>query len=87
MKIESKRVWSVNGKDFYSREDAKRFAEYGGYAEMIEPYLEARGYDEPETRAEVMARTRSVNVLVDYLDWAAQQDLFRSDEQETREAA
>jgi len=87
MKIESKRVWSVNGQDFYSREDAKRFAEYGGFAEMIEPFLIAHGYSDPETRAELTARTRVVNVLVEYLDWASRQDLFRSDEQETREAA
>jgi len=87
MKIESKRVWSVNGREFYSREDAARFAEYGGYAEMIEPFLVDRGYSEPETRAELTARTRVVNVLVEYLEWAARQDLFRSDEQETREAA
>ena len=87
MKIESKRVWSVNGREFYSREDAARFAEYGGYAEMIEPFLVDRGYSEPETRAELTARTRVVNVLVEYLDWAAQQDLFRTEEQETREAA
>jgi len=87
MKIESKRVWSVNGREFYSREDAARFAEYGGYAEMIEPFLVDRGYSEPETRAELTARTRVVNVLVEYLEWAARQDLFRVDEQETREAA
>ena len=70
MKIESKRVWSVNGQDFYSREDAKRFAEYGGFAEMIEPYLEARGYNEAETRSDLTNRTRAVNVLVDYLRWS-----------------
>ena len=77
----------VDHREFDTREDAERFAEYGGFAEMIEPFLIAHGYSDPETRAELTARTRVVNVLVEYLDWAAQQDLFRSDEQETREAA
>ena len=74
MKIESKRKYYVGENEFDSRDDAKRFAEYGGYGELIEPYLEARGYNEPETRAEVTARTRAINVLVDYLRWSDEQD-------------
>ena len=74
MKIESKRVWSVNGREFETREEAERFAEYGGYGELIEPYLEARGYNNAETRADLTARTRVVNALVDYFRFVDEQD-------------
>ena len=73
MKIESKRVYFVNGREFDTREDAERFAEYGGYGEMIEPYLEARGFNDPETRADLTNRTRIVNALVDYFRWAEEE--------------
>jgi hypothetical protein len=73
MKIESKRVYFVSGREFETRDDAKRFAEYGGYEHAIEPYLEARGFNDPETRADLTNRTRIVNVLVDYFRWAEEE--------------
>ena len=85
MKIESKRVYRVGDREFETREDAERYAEYGGYGELIEPYLEARGYNEAETRADLTNRTRAVNVLVDYLRWSDEE--AQPDEQDTREAA
>ena len=85
MKIESRRVYFVGDREFETREDAERYAEYGGYGEMIEPYLEARGYNDAETRSDLTNRTRAVNVLVDYLRWADEE--AQPDEQDTREAA
>ena len=74
MKIESKRVWSVNGREFETREEAERFAEYGGYGELIEPYLEDRGYNEAETRSDLTNRTRVINALVDYFRFVDEQE-------------
>ena len=74
MKIESKRIWRVGDRESESREAAEQFAEYGGYGELIEPYLEARGYNDAETQADLTARTRVVNALVDYFRFVDEQD-------------
>jgi len=74
MKIESKRMYFVGDREFDSREEAERFAEYGGYSDLIEPYLEARGYNEAETRADLTNRTRAINVLVDYFRFVDEQE-------------
>ena len=73
MKIESKRKYYVGGEEFDSREDAKRFAEYGGYGDMIEPYLEAKGLKGAVSRADLTTRTRIVNILVDYFNFVDEQ--------------
>ena len=85
MKIESSRVYRVGDKEFKTRDAAERYAEYGGYGDLIEPYLEARGYNEAETRADLTNRTRAINVLVDYFRFVDEE--AQLDEQDTREAA
>jgi len=73
MKVETGKVYFVGEKEFKTREAAERYAEYGGYGDMIEPYLEARGYNEAETRSDLTNRTRAINVLVDYFRFVDEQ--------------
>ena len=52
-------------REFATREDAARYAAYGDYAEEIEAYLEARGYYNPDSAAQILV----TETLVDFLTW------------------
>ena len=52
-------------REFATREAAARYAAYGDYAEEIEAYLKARGYD----NADREAQSRVTEILVDFLKW------------------
>ena len=69
LKIETKRVFVVEGKEFQTIEDAEEYAQTGGeWGELIGAYLEDRGLNGDE-RGDKTIRTRTVNVLRDFLAW------------------
>jgi hypothetical protein len=74
MKIQSKKIFVVGDREFDTREEATRFAEYGDYSEEIEGYLSAIGLTGNLDRGGLTNRTRIVNVLVDFLRWQDSQD-------------
>ena len=69
MKIESKKVYIVGNREFDTREEATRFAEYGDYSEEIEGYLSAIGLTGNLDRAGLTTGPPIANILVNYLPW------------------
>jgi hypothetical protein len=69
LQIESKRVYVVDGHEFETIEEAQTYAQTGGeWGELITAYLEDRGIN-GEARGDKNVRTRTINILRDFLDW------------------
>ena len=80
LKIETKRVFVVDGEEFTTIEAAEEYAQTGGeWGELISAYLDDRGIG-GEERGDKTVRTRTVNILRDFLNWKREMDNAEAEE-------
>ena len=79
-KIESRRVFFVDGEEFDTIEAAQDYAQTGGeWGDVISAYLDDRGIG-GEGRGDKTVRTRTVNILRDFLNWRREMDNAEAEE-------